>query len=104
MAVGGIRMRARAAGMRWAFVALLVVSAKPVAAMLMYGDVQISGNLETQNLVRFDNEPSLQPVQQRNTFHLQYEQKLVKRGKLLDTATTIPFVRDVDFFGYYRGV
>ena len=76
----------------------------PAAATLIYGDVQISGNVETQNLVRLGNGPDFDPVQQRNTLRLQYEHKLVKRGKVLGGELALPFIRNIDFFAYYRGV
>jgi len=76
----------------------------PVWATIRYGDIQISGNLETQNLVRLHNQFEMQPVQQRNTFRLQYEHVLVSGGKIWKTEFQIPGIRSVDFFGYYRGV
>ncbi len=74
------------------------------AATIKYGDVQISGNVESQNLVRLRDKFKMQPVQQRNTLRLQYEHHLVKGGKLLGSAMQIPFIENVEFYGYYRGV
>ncbi len=74
------------------------------AATLKYGDIQISGNIEVQNLVRIRDQFKLYPVQQRNTLRLQYEHELVKGGKLLGGEFSIPFIDKADFFAYYRGV
>ncbi len=87
-----------------AAIALCLAGARPAGATLMYGDVQISGNVETQNLIRLGNSFDFDPVQQRNTFRLQYEHRLVKKGRLLNGVASIPFLKDVDFFAYYRGV
>ncbi len=73
-------------------------------ATIKYGDVQISGNIESQNLVRLRKTFQLQPVQQRNTLRLQYEHALIKNTKVLGGNVQIPFVKNVDFFLYYRGV
>ncbi len=77
---------------------------RQAGATIKYGDVQISGNIETQNLIRLRKTFQMQPVQQRNTLRLQYEHALVKNGKLLGGNIQIPFIKNVDFFGYYRGV
>ncbi len=95
---GGSR-RGLAAG-----VALWLASAAPVSATLHLGDVQISGNVEIQNLIRLGNSFDFDPVQQRNTLRLQYEHRLVKKGSLLGGVASLPFLRDVDLFAYYRGV
>jgi hypothetical protein len=77
-------------------------------ATFRYGPVQISGNLESQQLFRVDHSPQEQfqafdLVQQRNTFRLQYEHELVRGGKLLDQVD-LPFVSKMGFFAYYRFV
>ncbi|MGH7857271.1 MAG: DUF1302 family protein, partial [Candidatus Binatia bacterium] len=80
--------------------------ASPAEATFRYGPVQISGNLETQQLIRVDQAngqhfQALNPVQQRNTFRLQYEHDLVRGGSLLDMVE-VPFINKADFFAYYR--
>src|ERR1051325_4910323 len=87
-----------------AILAFGALAVAPAEATIRYGDIQISGNLETQNLVRLHGNFELQPVQQRNTFRFQYEHALVKGGKLLGGDFEIPGIRSIDFFGYYRGV
>jgi hypothetical protein len=106
MMTTGVHLPGKGAARRRALLVTIWIyaAAAPAGATLIYGDVQISGNVETQNLIRLGNHFDFDPVQQRNTLRLQYEHKLVKRGSLLGGATTIPLVRDVDFFAYYRGV
>jgi hypothetical protein len=77
-------------------------------ATIRYGDVQISGNLSSQNLFRIqggaDTFSAFNPVQQRNTFRLQYEHRIMEQGRLLGGETSVPFVDQVDLFAYYRFV
>jgi hypothetical protein len=95
---GGTRI-ALAAG-----VALILLDAASSFATIRYGDVQISGNIETQTLFRLGNSFDFDPVQLRNTLRLQYEHKLANEGAFFGDKWKIPGVRDVDFFAYYRGV
>ncbi|MGH7802721.1 MAG: DUF1302 family protein, partial [Candidatus Binatia bacterium] len=91
-------------GARAAAIALILLGATTSEATIRYGDVQISGNLETQTLFRLGNSFDFDPVQLRNTLRLQYEHKLATEGSFFGGGLTIPGIRDVDFFAYYRGV
>ncbi len=87
--------------------AWLVLLASGASSTVRYGDIQISGNVETQELFRIDRSPSSQLnhfdlIQQRNTLRLQYEQLIVKNGTL--AGFRVPFMREASFFAYYRGV
>ncbi len=77
-------------------------------ATLRYRDIQISGNIETQNLFRIQNGSdtfsAFNPVQQRNTFRLQYEHKLAEGGDLLSGAAQLPLINRMSLFAYYRFV
>ena len=78
-------------------------------ATFRYGDIQISGNIQTQNLFRIQNGTStfeaFNPVQQRNTFRLQYEHALIKQGDLLNGLAYVkPVFKSAAFFAYYRFV
>jgi len=75
----------------------------PAHATYRWGDIQVSGNLEQQTLIRTPEIDEFNPVQQRNTLRLQYEQQLVQGGKLLHWAS-LPGVSSVNLFAYYRGV
>jgi len=79
------------------------------SATFRYGDIQISGNIQTQNLFRIQNGTNtfeaFNPVQQRNTFRLQYEHALVKQGDLLNGLLNVkPVFKSAAFFAYYRFV
>ncbi|MGH7823505.1 MAG: DUF1302 family protein, partial [Candidatus Binatia bacterium] len=89
---------------------MMLEAASPPAAdaTLRYGPIQISGNLETQELVRLDDHNgsdlrAFDLVQQRNTFRFQYEHELVRNGQLLDMVA-LPGVKKAGFFAYYRFV
>ncbi len=78
-------------------------------ATIRYGPVQISGNIETQQLFRIDQSrdetfQALNPIQQRNTFRLQYEHELVERGSLLGAIDVLPIAKKASLFAYYRFV
>ncbi|MGH7803724.1 MAG: hypothetical protein ACREQJ_05205, partial [Candidatus Binatia bacterium] len=97
---------------RFAAVARLALAATFVAgnawATIRYGPVQISGNIESQQLFRLDKSKdetfqAFNLVQQRNTFRIQYEHELVQNGKFLDSLE-LPFVKSASAFLYYRFV
>ncbi len=85
------------------------LSASKAEATLRYGPVQISGNIESQQLFRIDQSrdetfQAFNPIQQRNTFRLQYEHELVERGSLLGAIDVLPFAKKASLFAYYRFV
>ena len=83
--------------------AVALLQAPAAQATLRYGDIQISGNFQTQNLFRFPEVDQFTFVQQRNTFRLQYEHQLVEGGMLFKSLN-IPFINSANFFTYYRFV
>ena len=97
------------AGLLTAVALILALAASDARATLRYGAVQISGNLETQQLFRIDqsrDEPfqAFNPIQQRNTFRLQYEHELVQAGFLLGALDVSSVAKKASLFLYYRGV
>lgn len=94
---------------RGALLAVLATSiASTAMATIRYGPVQLSGNIESQQLFRLDESKSeifqsFNLVQQRNTFRLQYEHELVQNGRFLDSLD-IPFLKSASAFLYYRFV
>ncbi len=96
---------------RWHVVlamALLAVStngvlSKRAGALIKYGPLQISGNLETQNLVRDPEVDQYQFVQNRNTFRLRFDWDWLQNGKFLDQVN-VPFIERSKLFVLYRGV
>ena len=89
-----------------------IVTGSPAAAMSRHGPIQISGNLETQQLFRLENNVNqwsgFDPVQQRNTFRFQYEHELIERDRQGNRKFlgmfSIPGVKKASLFGYYRFV
>ncbi len=88
--------------------ALVFAAASPCGATIRSGSIQISGNLSTQNLFHIQGGSqtftAFDPVQQRNTLRLQYEQEIVRRGELLGTGVEVPGIRSAGLFAYYRFV
>src|SRR5690349_7603777 len=58
--------------------------AHPVAATMKYGPIEVSGNLESQNLVRHAEVDELNFIQNRNTFRLRVDWDWLQKGKLID--------------------
>src|SRR5437868_2544033 len=100
--------RARSSTLAIALAACASFGARHAAATLRYGPIQISGNLESQQLLRVDDSTSsildaADLVQQRNVFRFQYEHELVKRGQLFETIE-LPGIKQAGLFAYYRFV
>lgn len=83
--------------------AVAVFLVPPAGATLKYGAMELSGSLETQNLIRHPNPTQYQFVQNRNTFRLRVDWNWFGRGKLIDRFE-IPFIKSSKFFLLYRGV
>ncbi|MFN8628030.1 MAG: DUF1302 family protein [Candidatus Binatia bacterium] len=81
--------------------ALAGISA-PARATMRYGALQLSGNVETQNLIRHQSPDELQFVQNRNTLRVRLDLDLVQSGSLLNTLD-IPFIDWSKVFLLYRG-
>ncbi|HUI25409.1 MAG TPA: hypothetical protein VL403_04935, partial [Candidatus Kryptonia bacterium] len=88
-----------------AILGMLVVGGgpRPIYATIKYGAVQISGNLESQNLVRDPEVDKFQFIQNRNTFRLRFDWDWLQNGKLIDKYD-IPFIERSKLFLLYRGV
>jgi len=82
---------------------LAALAAHPAQATLKYGAVELSGSLETQNLVRVPDGNQYQFIQNRNTFRFRVDWNWFARGKLIDRFE-IPFIRQSKFYLLYRGV
>ncbi|MFQ5664976.1 MAG: DUF1302 family protein [Candidatus Binatia bacterium] len=82
---------------------LTLVLSAPAVGTIRYGPLQISGNFETQNLIRHSGGDRLQFIQNRNTFRLRVDWDWLKKGKLIDRID-IPFIDRSRLFLIYRGV
>lgn len=80
-----------------------VISAIPARATLRYGPLQISGNFETQNLIRHPNPDEFEFIQNRNTFRLRVDWDWLQNGKLVDKIN-VPFIERSKLYVLYRGV
>ena len=65
----------------------------PAAATMRFGPLQISGNLQSQNIVRTPDAQTYQFIQNRNVARIQLVYDWLQGGKLMDRYN-IPFIRD----------
>ena len=75
----------------------------PAVALLKYGPLQISGNLETQNLIRDPEPDQFQFIQNRNSFRLRVDWDWLENGKFIEKID-VPFIERSKLFVLYRGV
>jgi Protein of unknown function (DUF1302) len=96
-------------GSRWwrriavALVCAGTLAPVPARATIRYGALQISGNFQTQNLVRHPSVDKFQFVQNRNTFRLRIDWDWLKNGRLADKFN-VPFIDHSKLYMLYRGV
>src|SRR3954469_10284453 len=77
--------------------ALVLVSTSPASATLKYGPLELSGNLQSQNIIRHSDIDEYHFVQQRNTFRARVDWNWLERGKLIDRIE-IPFIESSKLF------
>lgn len=82
---------------------LLVLQASSADAVLRLGDLEVSGDLSAQNLVRTRDVGKFQFIQQRNTLRLVLDYDWLANGRLMDRYDT-PWLRDSSLYLLYRGV
>src|SRR5437667_4091344 len=68
-----------------------------------FGPVQLSGNLQTQNLIRHPDQGTYEYIQNRNTTHIQLQYNWLEGGKFY-SKYEIPFIERSTLFLVYRGV
>jgi len=95
-------------GLRQTFVALLASMLAALApgradATQKFGPLQLSGNLQSQNLVRHLDASTYQFVQNRNTAHIRLDYDWLQAGKFYNKYD-IPFIESSHLFILYRGV
>ncbi|MEB2285666.1 MAG: hypothetical protein OZ922_13390 [Myxococcales bacterium] len=86
-----------------ALAAFALVSASPALATMKYGPLELSGNLQSQNIVRHPDVDEFHFVQQRNTMRARVDWNWVEKGKWIDRIQ-LPFIESSKFFLLYRGV
>src|SRR5207245_2241394 len=73
------------------------------AATQKWGPVQLSGNLQTQNLIRHPNESTFEFIQNRNTAHIRLDYDWLQGGVFYNKYN-IPFLESSHLFMLWRGV
>src|SRR3989442_11914651 len=82
---------------------LLLLAPEFAVATLKLGPIQLSGNLQSQNLARSADVSSYQFIQNRNTAHFQFDYDWLQAGKFYNKYT-IPFLESSHLLIKYRGV
>jgi len=82
---------------------VLILSSRPAAGTQKWGPVQLSGNLQTQNLIRTPDAGTFKFVQNRNVGRIKLEYKWLEAGKFYNKYD-IPFVESSALLIYWRGV
>ena len=83
--------------------ALVLLTTSPASATMKYGPLELSGNLQTQNIIRHPDVDEYHFVQQRNTFRARVDWNWLEKGKWIDRID-VPFIESSKFFLLYRGV
>jgi hypothetical protein len=86
-----------------ALLAILLAVPGRVFATQKFGPLELSGNLQSQNLFRTPSAGQFQYVQNRNTTHLRLDYDWLQGGKFM-TNYDIPFLQSSKLFVLYRGV
>ncbi len=88
-----------------AALALLSASASPAGATQRFGPLELSGNLQAQQLIRHPDPGKYQLIQQRNTARLRVDWEWVGNdGKWLDRLDLSEWVERSHLFLLWRGV
>ena len=82
---------------------VLGVSPRSARATLRFGDLQISGNAQSQNLFRTPDASTWEYIQNRNTAHLRLDYDWLQGGKFI-TKYDIPFIEKSSLSLLWRGV
>ena len=69
---------------------------------MKYGPLELSGNLQTQNIIRNPDIDEYHFVQQRNAFRARVDWIGIEKGKWIDRID-VPFVESSKLFLLYRG-
>ena len=81
----------------------LPLGARFASATQRLGPLELSGNLQSQNLIRHPDVSRYQLVQNRNTLHVHFDYDWMRGGKFIDRYY-LPFIETSKLFIIYRGV
>ena len=84
-------------------VTLLLLGSGVAHATMKYGPLELSGNLQSQNIVRNPDIDEFHFIQQRNTMRFRVDWDWFEKGKLMDRFE-LPFLKSSKLFLLYRGV
>jgi hypothetical protein len=74
-------------------------------ATMKFGPLELSGNIQAQQLIRHPDVSEYQFIQQRNTAHIRFEWEwMTRRGKWLDRFDFSDLIESSNLFLLYRGV
>jgi hypothetical protein len=76
---------------------------RPALATQKYGPLEISGNLQSQNLFRSPSADTWQYVQNRNTARLRLDYAWLEAGRFMNNYD-VPFIQSSKLFVLWRGV
>lgn len=76
---------------------------RPADATLRFGDLQVSGNIQSQNLVRTPDASTWEFIQNRNTARLRLDYDWLQAGKFI-TKYNVPFIEKSSATLLWRGV
>ena len=79
------------------------VSPRSAYATLRFGDLQISGNAQSQNLFRTPDASTWEYIQNRNTAHIRLDYDWLQGGKFI-SKYDIPFIEKSSMTLLWRGV
>jgi hypothetical protein len=85
------------------FTLLLALAPRAAIATQKWGPVQLSGNLQTTNLIRHPDADHYEYVQNRNVARIKLEYKWLEAGKFYNKYE-IPFIESSNLFIFWRGV
>jgi hypothetical protein len=103
MGNGDIAGTARRIGLLGALATAALLVASPAHAGQKFGTLELSGNLQSQNIVRNPDVDEYHFIQQRNTFRARVDWDWLERGKLIERFD-LPFIESSKLFLLYRGV
>src|SRR5437867_12642215 len=83
--------------------ALVTLSPRPASATQKFGPIQLSGNLQSLNLVRHPDESQYEFIMNRNVARIRLEYNWLQAGKFY-SKYEIPFIETSNLFVLWRGV
>ena len=83
--------------------AVILQRSSPAGATQRFGPLQLSGNLQTQNLVRDPDASTYEYIQNRNTAHVRLDYDWIQGGRAYGRYD-VPFVESSHLLVLWRGV